>query len=203
MMPLLMAYALIGETFHEIAGTIAFILFIIHLIFNRRWYKNLFKGRYNARRIFQTVLDLCLLVIMILQPLSGMAMSQHLYTFLPHFMNTGMARRIHLILAYWGYILMSVHAGTHLLPMINRWKKKSKSAFRVIQVILCAVFVYGCYAFVKRGFPGYMSGRVLFAFFDFKEPRIYFFADYIAIMISGMILGAFITKGLSRRKKAS
>ena len=29
-LPMLMAYSLIGETFHEIAGTIMFVLFLLH-----------------------------------------------------------------------------------------------------------------------------------------------------------------------------
>ena len=47
LMPLLMAYSLIGETFHEIIGTLIFILFIIHHVLNRKWSGALFKGRYN------------------------------------------------------------------------------------------------------------------------------------------------------------
>ncbi len=59
-LPMLMAYSLIGETFHEIIGTIMFGLFIAHQIINRRWYANFFKGRYTAPRVFQTVLNLAL-----------------------------------------------------------------------------------------------------------------------------------------------
>ena len=66
MMPLLMAYSLIGELFHEIAGSLIFILFIVHHILNRKWYSNVAKGKYNARRIFQTILNMLLLIFMIL-----------------------------------------------------------------------------------------------------------------------------------------
>lgn len=50
-MPLLMAYSLIGELFHEITGSLIFILFIIHHILNRRWYGTIAKGKYNAKHI--------------------------------------------------------------------------------------------------------------------------------------------------------
>ena len=109
LLPLLMAYSLIGEMFHEIAGTAIFVLFIAHNILNRKWYKVLFKGKYNARRIFQTVLNLTLLIFMILQPVSGILMSKHLYTFLPAFSVSAFARSLHLILAYWGYVLLCIH----------------------------------------------------------------------------------------------
>ena len=56
LLPFLMAYSLIGEAFHEVVGTAIFVLFIVHHLLNRRWYGALFKGKYNARRIFQIVL---------------------------------------------------------------------------------------------------------------------------------------------------
>ena len=80
---LLMAYSLIGETLHEAIGTAIFVLFIVHHIMNRSWYRALPKGRYSALRIFQVVLDALLLLTMIAQPVSGILMSKHLYTFLP------------------------------------------------------------------------------------------------------------------------
>ena len=46
-------------------GTVMAVLFVIHLIQNRKWVAAIPKGRYNARRVFQTVLDLMLLMFMI------------------------------------------------------------------------------------------------------------------------------------------
>ena len=42
----LMAYMLVGETAHEVLGTVMFILFIIHHILNRKWFGAVTKGRY-------------------------------------------------------------------------------------------------------------------------------------------------------------
>ena len=39
LLPMLMAYSLIGEKLHEIIGTILFALFIVHHVLNRQWYK--------------------------------------------------------------------------------------------------------------------------------------------------------------------
>ena len=65
LLPMLMAYSLIGETFHEIAGTLMLCLFIAHHWLNRAWVKGLFRGRYTSRRVFQTTVDLLLLLFMI------------------------------------------------------------------------------------------------------------------------------------------
>ena len=74
LLPALMAYSLVGEMFHEIAGTLMLLLFLLHHWMNRAWLQNLFRGRYTAQRIFQTMLNLLLLMIMIALPLSGILM---------------------------------------------------------------------------------------------------------------------------------
>lgn len=198
LLPMLMAYSLIGEMFHEVIGTGIFVLFIVHHILNRKWYMALFKGKYNARRIFQTTLDMLLLVFMLLQPISGVLMSKHLYTFLPSLPISAQVRSIHMLLAYWGYTLMCIHAGTHLVAPMKKLFMKSKKIFAVVCVAVVCISIYGCAAFIKRDFPGYMLGRTMFAFFDYSEPRAFFFLDYLTIMILFMIIGILIQYGLVR-----
>ena len=189
LLPLLMAYSLIGETFHEAVGTLVFVLFIVHHVLNRKWYGALFKGKYDTGRIFRTALDMLLLVFMLLQPISGILMSRHLYKFLPVLPIVSQTRSIHLLLAYWGYVLLCIHAGTHLTAPMRKLAVRNKRIF----VALCAgsgcISAYGAAAFIKRGFPGYLSGRTMFAFFDYSEPVAFFFLDYLAIMVLFMMTG--------------
>lgn len=198
LLPLLMAYSLIGEAFHEVVGIAMFVLFIVHHILNRKWYGALFKGKYNARRIFQTVLNMLLLLVMILQPVSGILMSKHLYTFLPTLPISAQARSIHMLLAYWGYVLMCIHAGTHLTAPLGKLARKGKKTSMILYVILGCISIYGCVAFVQRGFPGYMSGKTAFAFFDYGEPILLFLFDYLAIMVLIMMIGYLTVYALSR-----
>ena len=143
LLPLLMAYSLIGEAFHEVVGTAMFVLFIVHHILNRKWYGALFKGKYTARRVFQTVLNTLLLVVMILQPVSGILMSKHLFTFLPSLPISAQVRSIHMLLAYWGYVLMCLHAGTHLTSPLAILGQKSKKVSVTLYVILGCISIYG------------------------------------------------------------
>ena len=198
LLPLLMAYSLIGETFHEVVGTLVFVLFIVHHVLNRKWYGALLKGKYTARRTFQTIPDLLLLIFMVLQPLCGVLMSKHLYTFLPVLPITSQARSIHMLLAYWGYVLLCIHAGTHLVVPLRKLFMKSKRIFAAVCAAFGCMSVYGCAAFIKRGFPGYMSGRTMFAFFDYSEPKVLFFLDYLAIMVLFMMTGCLSVYGLSK-----
>ena len=200
-LPLLMAYSLIGETFHEIAGITMFAMFVVHQILNRKWYAALFKGRYTARRIFQTVVNLLLLIFMILQPISGILMAKHLFTFIEVPGAAATAREIHLVLAYWGFALMCVHAGTHLTAPLSKPKKKHKGVWIAVVSSLAAVSAYGVYAFIKRQIADYMFMKSAFVFFDFSEPRVFFFLDYLAVMVLFGTLGAAITYVLNMSGK--
>lgn len=202
MMPLLMAYTLIGAQFHEIVGTAIFVLFIVHHILNRGWYRSLARGRYSALRITQTVMDIALLAFMIAQPISGILLSGYLFRFIHEpAAVTNIARTVHLILAYWGYVLICFHAGWHIAAPLRKLKNKSRKIWLILILVLAGVSVYGCTAFFRRQFPTYMFGKTHFVFFDFREPKIYFFIDYIAIMVLFMMIGAIVMTALNKKRK--
>jgi hypothetical protein len=200
LLPMLMAYSLIGETFHEIIGTMIFILFIIHHVMNRKWYLALTKGKYNVYRIILTVLDSALVIVMLMQSVSGILLSKHLYTFLPVLPVTSKARVIHLMFSFWGFVLMSLHAGMHLaVPFKRLWKDNKKSGFIII-ILMTMISMYGVYSFIKREFPGYMLMKNAFMFIDFNESRIHFFMDYMSVMILFIALGILINILLTKKK---
>ena len=114
LLPLLMAYSLIGETAHEWLGLLMFLLFILHHSMNSAWLRMLFKGRYTPLRIYITGINFLLLIVMFLQPISGFLLSKHIFHF-SGFGGISFARTVHLLLAYWGFILMSIHVGNHRL----------------------------------------------------------------------------------------
>lgn len=198
LLPMLMAYSLIGEKLHEIIGTILFALFIVHHVLNRQWYKAIFNGKYTPRRIFQTVLNFLLLVFMLTQPISGILMSKYLYSSIRIAGSSATARELHLFLAYWGFVFMCLHAGTHMCAPIKKLLARWRRTLTMILIALGAISVYGGYAFVKRRLPEYMFLRSSFAFFDFGEPRIFFFLDYIAMMILSAAIGMMISVFLGR-----
>ena len=78
---------------------------------------------------------------------------------------------------------------TVMMPLLMAYSLIGEFSY----VTIGALSVYGIVAFVKRGFPGYMFGKTMFAFFDYAEPRVYFFIDYIAIMILFMMTGCLLT----------
>lgn len=109
----LMGYQLWGDTAHEWAGALMMLLFLTHHLFNRGWYKNLLKGKYFPLRTVQSCADMLLLAAMLALMYSGIVMSRHVFAFLPSSGGMALARRLHILGAYWGFVLMSFHLGLH------------------------------------------------------------------------------------------
>ncbi len=197
---LLMAYELIGQAAHEWIGIGMFFLFILHHILNGRWSRNLLKGRYNPVRVVQTMTVLLLLCAMTGSMISGVILSRHALSFLPVKGGRSFARNLHMLSAYWGFVLMSVHLGFHwsmMTKMAGKLFHKS-SAVRTWAGRLLAMVIagYGIYAFGKREIGSYMLLINQFVFFDFEEPPICFYVDYIAVMGLFIFIGNYVCAGL-------
>ena len=201
-LPLLMAYSLIGENNHEVIGVCMFALFITHHVINRKWWTGLFKGKYSAVRIMNTVINLLLAVYMLLQPVSGILMSKYVLKEVTIGGASGILRTIHMTLAYYGFILMSLHLGLHMKAVTSPFTKKMNETVKIVFTILFIVIsMYGVYVFVKRGIGDYLLMKVMFAFFDFDESRASFFLDYASVMVLTANIGFYIQSILLRIKK--
>ena len=201
LLPLLMAYSLIGETAHEWIGASMLILFIEHHILNYRWFRSLFKGYYNPVRILNIAVNILLLVDILLQGISGIVMSRQVFSFLNIQQGASSARIIHLLGAYWGFVLMSVHIGLHWNAMLGHIKNPMKKSkwLRISAITLCAgISAYGVYAFITRHLGDYMLLKTQFVFFNFDEPIILFLLDYAAMMVLFAALGYYLSKFVSK-----
>ena len=206
LLPLLMAYSLIGEATHEYLGIAMFLLFVVHHIMNAAWWRNLFKGKYSPARIVMTVTDLLLAIIMVALPVSGVIMSRYAFSFLQITGGISMARTVHLLTSYWGFVLMSFHAGLHGQMVVQAIRKSllpksSKCAGAVLTLMAAMIAACGVYAFIRRQFADYMFLKVPFVFFNFDEPCIYFMVDYITIMLLFAFAGYYLLKLLRNKHR--
>lgn len=197
---LLMTYELIGQATHEWIGIGMFVLFVLHHILNGKWSQNILKGKYTALRILQTALVVCVFLSMLGSMVSGVILSRHVFSFLPVEGGRSFARSLHMVCAYGGFVLMSLHLGVHWAMMIGIAKKycKNQSAFRklILRVIAVLIAGYGVFAFMKRDIGSYMFLKNQFVFFDFEEPLILFILDYTAAMGLFVCIGHYLTVGL-------
>lgn len=201
----LMTYELIGQSNHEWIGMGMFILFLFHHILNRKWIRNLAKGRWTSFRIWQTVLVVWIMASMIGSMISGIVLSRTVFAFLEFRSGQSWARTIHMLCAYWGFVGMSLHLGLHwnmMLGMAQKYSGKvSLIPVWVLKLLAFGISAYGVYAFIKRDIGSYMLLKNEFVFFDFEEPLVFFFADYLAIMGLFVCLGHYVAKGLNGNKQ--
>ena len=200
MLLFLMTYGLIGEAAHEWLGIGMFVLFIIHHILNRKWSRNVFKGKYTPLRIWQTVLVIGILLTIAGSMYSGVILSKHALSFLSIKGGGAFARKIHMVSAYCGFVLMSLHLGIHwgmMMGMARRIVKELHLAGRwMIRGIAALVAGYGVYAFIRREIGHYMFLQNQYVFFDFEESLIFFLADYVAVMVLFVWVSHYFAKGL-------
>ena len=209
----LMGFQFWGDAAHEWAGAGMFVLFIIHHILNRGWYRALFKGKYSPARIFQVVINLLLFLVMIGQMISGIMLSRHVFAFLPIDGGMSFARLLHMVAAYWGFVLMALHLGLHWNMVLGRLGR----GLRIIQssriknitakTVGIIIAFYGIYVFVRRDLLTYMFLRTQFVFMDFGESVFLFYLDYLAMMGCFIFIAYYLSKwlkkaGSSRKSKS-
>lgn len=195
LMPLLMAYSLVGETTHEWLGIAMAALFILHHLLNLGWYRSLFRGRYTAFRIALTIVNILLLADFLLLFYSGVDLSKRLLPFLPELGSASLSRILHLSGSHWGLVLMSVHLGLHMSRFATLFQKHR----RIWSALICLTAFYGCYAFVANAFPSYLLPTSEYLFFDGSRPLVRLLADSCTIMVLFALLGH-ITARLTQHK---
>ena len=138
---------------------------------------------------------------------NGIAISRHVFAFIRIRGISAPARTVHMICAYWGFVLMSLHLGLHwrvilgaagkMLPKPEMDRKKNTRTWTA-RLLGAAIAVYGLYAFIERDLLSYMLMRVHFVFFDYSEPVLLFILDYTAAMGMFIFLGHYLGKGIQK-----
>ena len=210
-------YLFPADIVHEILGVGLFVLWAVHIILNRHWYGAIFKGKYNHYRVMQTVIKCCILICTIFLMISGIILSNHIFTFLNIQGGLGFARITHLLASHWYYLFMSLHIGLHVgmitnkmchpelvsgspveeMPKQVRHDKLRKILLFILLAIACA---YGIYAFIARGVWKYLILQQQFFFFDLERGYILFAIDYISIIILFATLSHLLAKSLKKGK---
>lgn len=198
----LMAYQVTGEVLHEWIGIAMTVLVIVHQVLNRRWYKGLFKGKYNAYRIVTTVNNVLLLCFFALTAFCGMAMSGYAVPFLYGMTNISFARQFHLALSHWAFVLMGLHAGLHIPAMLTK-VKLPKMVRTVLSCVFAVIAGYGLFLFLRNGMPDYMFFKVVFAFLDYEKAKVLVILENLLMLVFWAFVGnqvANICMGKSKKR---
>lgn len=196
----LMAYQVTGEKLHEWFGISMTALVIIHQILNAKWYGALFKGKYHALRIFQTAVNILLILSFAMTALCGMAMSAHAVPSLYGILPVSFARKIHLSFSHQAFLLMGLHLGIHIPLMTAGLSGKKRKA---ISSVLCVFATFGFYFFLKNGLYNYLFFKVPFAFFDYEKPSLLVFAENSATLLFFAFIGMNTAELCGKSKNSS
>ncbi len=107
-----MSFQLFGVGTHKLIGLLTFLLFIVHNILNREWFKSLAKGKYTPIRIAHIITNLLVMLAMLGVMASGILLSKEMAMGLTDVMTTG--RILHLVSSYVGCAGIALHIGFHL-----------------------------------------------------------------------------------------
>ena len=131
-------------------------------------------------------------------------MSRVVFSFLPIDGGMGFARILHMVTAYWGFLLMSVHLGLHwgmimgMARKIRKQKEPSKLQTWILRALALVISGFGVYAFLKHNLLSYMFVKNQFVFFDMQQPLISFLAEYLAMMVLWACLSYYLSRGIQR-----
>ena len=176
-------YLFPADIVHEILGVCLFILWVIHIVLNRRWNGAIFKGKYKPYRVMQTIINCCILICTIFLMISGIILSNHIFSFLNIQGGLGFARIAHLLASHWYYLFMSLHIGLHVGMIVNKIISQGRTRKIILYTILALVCAYGVYAFIARGVWKFLILQQQFFFFDLERGYVLFALDYISIII--------------------
>lgn len=180
---ILMGYYITDNKIHEILGITLFVLFIVHNMLNIKWYKSIFKGKYNFQRIFHIIIDLLLLITMFGMIVSAMAISTNVFNFI----NTPtiiLGRKLHMICSSWIFILIAIHTGLHFNGIMAKINNKMKnSTFEYVYYLLIVILSsFGLYSFIISKLWEDMFLLKEYKFFDYSKSCITFYLEYLSIM---------------------
>ena len=196
----LMAYQVAGGAVHEWSGVAMTVLLVLHHILNRRWYGALFKGRYSARRILASAINVLLLVSVVLTAVCGMSMSSSALPFLYGLLPIPFAQRFHLAMSFWSFVLMGLHLGLHL-PALAGGVRMSGRTKRVIGGASFLVAAVGAWLFIKNGIPGYLFFRAPFAMFDYTKSLLRVLLENLSMFVFFAVVGFACAEITGRHKR--
>lgn len=181
---ILMGHHITDNLIHEILGTGTIVLFIIHNILNFKFYKNIFNGKYTAKRVVLTLIDLLLLLCMIGIIVSSIIISSDVFAFL-NIHTTSFGLKLHMLSTSWGFVIMSLHLGLHLNGMLNKISSKMKNSIfeYIYYFILILIMGYGIYSFIKLNFISDMLLLNPFKAYDFDESPLVFYLHVLSSSI--------------------
>lgn len=176
-----------GGLAHELAGLTFCIFCSAHVVVNRKRYKHMLHGNYTLRRTLNTALSFLLPAGVAILFASGIINSNHLFGFL-NFKGSLDIRQMHSSIAYWGIVLLGIHAGLQWAKVLGALKHITGARHRwlhnnlLLRSITMLIAAYGIWASFDRAMGSKLFLGFSFDFWDSSRPELLFYTHNVAIM---------------------
>lgn len=152
----------ISLMYHEVVGLVLLVLFVVHVVFNRKWVSRVFSGKMKTGKSKATILVNALLMLSWVGVMvTGILVSKKLFPFQISSLNP-----LHFFFAALALVMTGIHFGLHWNYFWG-WLGKRVRLPRVVAVIMCVVILaFGGYRMVTSSF-----GRWIVAPFTAHEEH--------------------------------
>jgi hypothetical protein len=181
-----LSYWWLGNLTHEIAGTVLFLLLIVHNGFNRRWYGRLREGG-DARSVFARTATIVLLLSMLVPLVTSILISNALSPLLSAF-GGFTVRQIHILAGYWALVLVAIHLGLRwpMLMGVARWTfgitRPSAVRTALLRAAAAIIAAYGLWSSSVLALGTKLSMQMTLDWWNFEESVLGFFIHCAAVM---------------------
>lgn len=182
-----LAYDWLGNTAHEIIGTVMFLLLVSHNIFNRRWYGIVAKRTRAPRTILTRTINLSLLGTMLALLLTSVLISREVFAFLP-VTNTFTARQIHTAVGYLALLIAAIHLGLHWTMLMGFVRSRlgitslGNRGTIALRTLAVAIAAYGIHSLFALNVGAKLLMKPTMEFWDFEAATPAFFGHLIGIV---------------------
>ena len=130
---------------HEIIGIMLLVLVIIHLILNRAYINNIFKGKYSIKRVIMLLINGLFIISFMSSLVMGILSSQDLLVFF----NIGNMNivSLHKITAYICLICIGLHLGINFKAMFGKISTVINNKI-VLYLISIIIICFGIYSWI-------------------------------------------------------
>lgn len=207
-----LAYWWLENLPHEIFGTAMFVLLVWHTVVNRRWFGNLFRGRYDARRAVVIALHGLLIVNMLILLATSIVISKSLFSALP-IPDSIRLREVHWFSAYWVMMIVGIHLGLHwsrVMALIRSSLGLSSStaastAIRttLLRVVTGVIAGFGLWSFAVLGVWAKLTFTYSLDVWNFKTSVTPFFGHWAGVLALPAIVTHYGMNRWRNRKTAA
>lgn len=191
-----------GQLLHEVIGIILFVLFVLHNLLNKNFYKNIFKGKYNFLRTFTTIIIFSFLICMLFTIILGIPISNEVFKGLNLKSNITI-RKLHTILGYWSLVILSIHLGLHykvIFAKLNNKISKNKILKLVLYIIELLIVILGIKFMIDVNLVKHLTGQLLFGTFD-GNMFLSILKNFVIVLSIGTIIYNFEKIIIKKRKE--